>query len=323
MYLSDKAKVHVKQILMLWDELGHEPSFNEFNSDPRTPAANSLAFHFGSYSKGVEIARRCYYDKERRKELEDQPEDPVPIPNQQKPKRGKKHSPLANGFRSKNRPGPKASSTVQPAPETPQEAPPEPPKEAPQVIPVLETPQKSPEPLESPSEPEDAKIPAPDAKTPQTQKEPPSPTITEKEVKFMNFIGPGIVNLLSKPLALVDEKTFQRIIAGESIEVYAKNNDDGTAVVLSGEIIIHYIGDPDSDIPFVAVTRTFSEPKLIKDNRQYNFPDPKDGKSLIVSKEVIEAARGIGRDIDDLFYPKRYIETDTIIYCNIFDSLQS
>ena len=70
MYLSEGAKLCIKQILMLWDELGHSPSFGEFDNDERTPRANSLAFYFGSYSDAIAASKPFYGDLERRKELE-------------------------------------------------------------------------------------------------------------------------------------------------------------------------------------------------------------------------------------------------------------
>ena len=56
MYLSEKARAYLRLILMLWDELGHSPSFKEFDDDPRTPRANDLAYEFGSYSNAVSVA---------------------------------------------------------------------------------------------------------------------------------------------------------------------------------------------------------------------------------------------------------------------------
>ena len=80
MYLSEKQKLYIKQILMLWDELGHAPSFDEFDNDPRTDKANNLAFYFRCYSDGVDCAR-VFYNPERRAQLEpDSPPSPPPQP---------------------------------------------------------------------------------------------------------------------------------------------------------------------------------------------------------------------------------------------------
>ena len=133
----------------------------------------------------------------------------------------------------------------------------------------------------------------------------------------------GFVNLYRKPVALVTEKQLQHISEGVLIDEPARNNDDGVAVAMTVEITVGSIGGLNNNIPPVAITTTFSEPKLIKDNRPHNFPDPRDGVLLFVSKEVAEAARDIGRDTDDLVFPKHFYETDTTIYCSRVEKLQS
>ena len=85
MYLSETAKLQIKQILMLWDELGHIPSFSEFDADERTPKANSLAYNFGSYSEAAKVAK-SFYDPSRRKELDPPPPKPPRPPEEAQPK---------------------------------------------------------------------------------------------------------------------------------------------------------------------------------------------------------------------------------------------
>ncbi len=78
-YINEEAKVGIHWILVIWDEKRQTnsglpieqqlldtqllPSFSEYDKDPRSPKANSLAQHFGSYADAVKAAR--YYDTHR------------------------------------------------------------------------------------------------------------------------------------------------------------------------------------------------------------------------------------------------------------------
>ena len=319
---------------MLWDELGHEPSFSDFNNDPRTPTANSLAFYFGSYSDAVKMSRH-YYEPESRKALEPPPPPPV------KPEKKKRKSKSSNGKNTLKRSepseapfSPKAALFTTPAlisskkapeklkepivqetpeessiPETPerqtiQEIPEEPPtQEAPKESPALEMPEELIIQEES-EEPSITNIP-----TAQEQ-----PTI-QKEVTKMTFIS-----LMREKIALVDEKQFcEAIINGNSpVDLLPS---EGVATLMKTEELAESYALPGDHT--IAITTVFTLLQLIKNNALYNFPNQRDDVFYVVEREIAEAAREIGRTTDDLVFPCDYKLINNRIYCTKLGKLPS
>lgn len=142
-YINEEAKVGMRWILVLWDENRQTnsalpedqrvldekqllPSFMQYDKDPRTPKANSLAQYFTSYGDALKEAR--YYDKHR-----DELEPAVVVPSnvtkprtKAKPKQKTSTSTEAKSTFTVGRvqkPAPKPAPTTPPAQSTPQKAP--------------------------------------------------------------------------------------------------------------------------------------------------------------------------------------------------------
>ncbi|MCQ2570626.1 MAG: hypothetical protein MJ154_00005 [Candidatus Saccharibacteria bacterium] len=298
MYLSDGAKLCIKQILMLWDELGHEPSFSEFDKDERTPKANSLAFYFGSYSDAVAASRSFYNNQERRKELEPKASTTTPYAMLPKGKgKSKKKSPktaIQSALTSSITPKVQQASETQ----VPQEKPLKEPQEAskPPIIPVqleeleVETTEKE-------------KLPEPVKTVPLSQNH-------SKEVVSMNQT---IVNYLKRKVALVSSEQFNKAMAGITPEETEIIESNGIAITMKAEVHVDdFVYGDSKDLPIVSI---FSRPAIVKNSAVYDFPDEKDDTLYLVEREVAEAARDLGRSTDDLVFPIEVIKLNNILYC--------
>lgn len=135
-YINEDAKPGMRWILILWDENRSKnaelpddqqrpdqellPDFTQYDKDPRTPKANSLAQYFTSYGGALKEAR--YYDRHR-----DELEPKISVPSnvtkpRSKPKPKQKASPVQSPPQ-KTAEAPQsiqASTTLQEAAEAPQ-----------------------------------------------------------------------------------------------------------------------------------------------------------------------------------------------------------
>ena len=67
MFLTDSQKDALKNLLWLWYDLGHAPSFNDYDSDPRTGRANDeVGTPFGGYTRALSYGNIFYIDVEKR-----------------------------------------------------------------------------------------------------------------------------------------------------------------------------------------------------------------------------------------------------------------
>ena len=306
MYLSEGAKLCIKQILMLWDELGHSPSFSEFDNDERTPRANSLAFYFGSYSDAIAASKPFYGDLERRKELEPKVTPVTPSALLPKGKKKGKNRNAAVQSALTSSVIPKTSQMPPKALET-QESQKEP----------LKEPQKAPEPIITPPEPEKPEQEVIIKTEPAVKEEPEEPIVTVlhpqhpyKEVVSMNQT---IVNYLKEKAVLVADKQFHEAMAGITPEGISAIESEGIAITLKAEVHVDDFGyETGKNLPIVSI---FGRPALVKNGAVYEFPDEKSGTLYLVEREVAEAARDLGRSTDDLVYPIEPTKLDGIIYC--------
>ena len=193
------------------------------------------------------------------------------------------------------------------------------PAPAPKPAPISK-PEVKPEPKPAPK-PEPAPVPKPEVKSE------PKPT---SEVKPEPELKPALeqdqekirlINYLPDRIAFISEDFYQSYQAGEirlgtNYEtlpyregVYAK------ASVLKANLG-QYETDSSEGSIYVPITRSHLEPRLVKDDRVYRFPEPQDGRLLLVEKAVAEAAREDGRDVEDLVFPKKFLRTKNgIILC--------
>lgn len=341
-YLSDSQKQHVKDILKRWEELGHEPSHKEFNSDPKV--TNAIASSFGSYSDGVAAARYYHDHPELLYKLDPPPPSPpkaevkggkrrknsrVVQVTQEPPKPPEEAAPLRIG---ETRIIPKVTlKTPLTAPEEPK---PEP--EEPIIAPPTEEIPEQPEVSEAapPQEPEEAPAEEKPAEAePATAVEPEAPpeeepeeseeseeseeTIpdTTKEVVYMSQNDQTIINMIGKPVILVNSAQFNKALNGVKPDI-SPLQEDGTAIAMKAEIEAgDHIFEAADDLIEIPIVSVYCQPGILKDKRVHSFPEPKEGTLLLVSREVIGAACDIGRDTDDLVYPLEFAIYNGCMYC--------
>lgn len=315
MYLSDTAKQHIKAIIKRWDELGHEPSHSEFNSDPKV--TNAMASCFGSYSEAVKEARYYYNHPEQRYKLDPPPPAP-PIAET----KGKKRRTAARKVRTiqepikpleQSIPLKVGETRIEPRVtlKTPLKASEEPKfdSEEPKLPDIQATPETAPEEetIIIPEEPILKEEPAPPLEeTPELE-----PAVTEEPttiveepaiVKEVATMSQKIINLTGKTVRLVSKEQLRKALNGVMPDV-SPLEDGGTATVMKANVDVDsYVFEAEDDLIEIPIVSVYGQPSLIKDKALHNFPDPKEGVLLLVSYEVIEAARDFGRDTDDLVY---------------------
>lgn len=280
MYLSDPQKQHLKQIVELWDELRHAPSSTEFNNRNRNKDenANNMAFYFGSYKEAVELASHYRADK-KRKEIGAKPAPKEPEEQEELPEEPAE--------------APKAPET---APEKPSE-----PAQEPQKPEELSEPEKQPEPPVKPAE--------------SPKKKEATPMITPLRSAVCNYFRLPLYFVSEDELSDIEDEELGEIELQEILERRVKYESNGTAIVMSADSEVDNLSfGKDDDSLAIPIFSTFMEPKVVKDGRVHNFPDPRDGVLLFVDREIAEAARAIGRETDDLIFPVQYEMTDDEIY---------
>lgn len=66
-WVPENARVMLSQLVEMSRRLGRDPTFTEVELDPTTPAANSYAYYFGSFTKAVREAHRIAFVRDNRK----------------------------------------------------------------------------------------------------------------------------------------------------------------------------------------------------------------------------------------------------------------
>lgn len=274
-YLTESQKLHLKQIVELWDELGHAPSSAEFNECKSTPGANDLAFYFGTYKEGVELAshyrtpeKRAIIGAKPAPEKPEEPEEPEESPEEV----------------------PQAPET---APEKPSEL-----VQEPQKPEELPKPEKQPEP------------PVKSAKSPQKKEATPmsNAICNYYSTLPLYFVSEDELSSIADDAILPSELE-------EMQERKERFENNGVAIMMSADVVVRTLSFPEGDSStIIPLFSTFSEPKVVKDGQVYNFPAPQEGVFFFVDRDIAEAARSIGRDTDDLIFPIQYEETDSAIY---------
>lgn len=327
-YLSDTAKQHIKSIIKRWEELGHEPSHKEFNSDPKV--TNAIASCFGSYGDAVKAARYYYNHPESRYKLDPPPPPPPATPKKGKKKRGasakKTQSIQQTPPKPLEQPTPLKAEEIRVAPKESLKTPLAPPEE-PKIVPEeAETQTRAPS-VDEQAEPEAliSDETAPQETAPQKPVE--TTTIVEPEVivnKEATTMNNTLINLLESDVRLVNEEQYYRAkaLAGILPDISPLKNG-GAAIIMKAELPVDSYcfeaEDTHVDIPIVSV---YGHLSLVKDGAIYDFPEPKEGVFLLVSREVAEAARECGRETDDLIFPLEYTTRDRSIYCKKLGRLQ-
>ena len=131
------------------------------------------------------------------------------------------------------------------------------------------------------------------------------PEEPEKEpaiVKEVATMSQKIINLTGKTVRLVSKEQLRKALNGVMPDV-SPLEDGGTATVMKANVDVDsYVFEAEDDLIEIPIVSVYGQPSLIKNKARHSFPDPKEGVLLLVSYEVIEAARDFGRDTDDLVY---------------------
>lgn len=121
-------------------------------------------------------------------------------------------------------------------------------------------------------------------------------------VKEVATMSQKIINLTGKTVRLVSKEQLRKALNGVMPDV-SPLEDGGTATVMKANVDVDsYVFEAEDDLIEIPIVSVYGQPSLIKNKALHSFPDPKEGVLLLVSYEVIEAARDFGRDTDDLVY---------------------
>lgn len=211
-------------------------------------------------------------------------------------------------------------------PEEPVESEPAPSEPMPEITPIREPElEPDPEPADKPaSDPETEVIEEPltadaeeksiEADSEEIPEEPEEEPAIVKEVTTMSQNNQKIINLTGKTVRLVSKEQLRKALNGVMPDV-SPLEDGGTATVMKASVDVDsYIFEAEDDLIEIPIVSVYGQPSLIKDKALHSFPEPKEGVLLLVSYEVIEAARDFGRDTDDLVYLIEYEKHNNCIY---------
>lgn len=199
---------------------------------------------------------------------------------------------------------------AKPAPKEPEEAP-----KAPETAP-----EKPSEPVQEPQKPEELPEPEKQPEPPVNPAESPkkkeaTPMITPLRSAVCNYFRLPLYFVSEDELSDITDEELGEIELQEILEHRVKYESNGTAIVMSADSEVDNLSfSKDDDALAIPIFSTFMEPKVVKDGRVHNFPEPRDGVLLFVDREITEAARAIGRETDDLIFPVQYEMTDDVIY---------
>ena len=197
-------------------------------------------------------------------------------------------------------------------PEEPAKSEPAPSEPMPEITPIHEPePEPDSEPANGPAnDPETEVIEGPlmaddteeepiEANPEEIPEEPEEESAIVKEVATMSQ---KIINLTGKTVRLVSKEQLRKALNGVMPDV-SPLEDGGTATVMKANVDVDsYVFEAEDDLIEIPIVSVYGQPSLIKNKALHSFPDPKEGVLLLVSYEVIEAARDFGRDTDDLVY---------------------
>lgn len=314
-YLSETAKQHIKNIIKRWDELGHEPSHKEFDSDPKV--TNAMASCFGSYSEAVKEARYYYNHPELRYKLDPPPPPPPIAPKKGKKKRGasaKKAQFTQTPPKPLEQPAPLKAEEIQVVPKVSPKTPLTPSEEPKPALEELELQ------TQAPSVDKQAELEAPTLTDTIVQEPEETAIIAEpeaivKEVVTMSNTDKTIINLLTSDARLVNEELYCKARTGVLPDISPLKNG-GTAIIMKAELSVdNYRFEAEDILVDVPIVSVYGHLSLVKDGAIYDFPEPKEGVFLLVEREIAEAARECGRETDDLLFPLEYATRDKCIYC--------
>lgn len=364
-YINEEAKKCLKWILLIWDEkrqinaeqpvnqqLSDEqllPSFSEYDKDPRTPRANSLAQYFGSYSEGVKEAKR--YDK-RREELEPAKVVPPSVTKPRTPdKKAKRRTTATPATITHVTPTPpKPVPTTPPTPQKAPEAPSTPKVEPiaapePKMQPATSQKDKAFGPLKEngghfriphkrPAEQNDRialtqslgdiippelfdkfdDLPEGPAPEPIVHEPPTHEPAAPEPVDAPTETKPRLVNYYAGKLAFISEVFYKSYFDGVfklGTNYPTLPREDGIYAEAPAEDYdeIEVESIDGKPISVPITSDKLVSPYLVKDGHVRAFPDPEPGQLLLVKRQVAEAAKKCGRSTDDLVFPKTYIMT--------------
>ncbi len=139
--------------------------------------------------------------------------------------------------------------------------------------------------------------------------------ITPLRSAVCNYFRLPLYFVSEDELSDIEDEELGEIELQEILERRVKYESNGTAIVMSADSEVDNLSfGKDDDTLAIPIFSTFMEPKVVKDGRVHNFPEPRDGVLLFVDREIAEAARAIGRETDDLIFPVQYEMTDDEIY---------
>lgn len=212
-------------------------------------------------------------------------------------------------------------------PEEPTKSEPAPSEPMPEITPIHgPEPEPDPEPanepagdpetevIEGPLTADDTKEESIEANPEEIPEEPEEEPAIVKEVTTMSQNDQKIINLTGKTVRLVSKEQLRKALNGVMPDV-SPLEDGGTATVMKASVDVDsYVFEAEDDLIEIPIVSVYGQPSLIKDKALHSFPEPKEGVLLLVSYEVIEAARDFGRDTDDLVYLLEYEKHNNCIY---------